>query len=289
MRRLRLVNGIWEDGPELGLELSEGVVRARDLDPSGRRWTMEDVLADPEPSLTSLRNWVETKAGSIPASPPRTWLAPVLKPEKVLCVGLNYRPHVAESHFEIPDYPVLFNKFPNALVGQGETVKAPADGKEFDYEAELVMVIGRTCRDVSEAAALDYVLGYTCGNDLSIRNLQFRTVQWLLGKALDGLGPIGPCLVTRDDVPDPNALDIRLLRNGEVAQHSNTREMIFSCAYLVHYLSQYMTLVPGDIIFTGTPENTIHGQDPATRQWLQPGERVTVAIEKLGELTTLIG
>lgn len=286
---MRLVNGIWDDGPELGVELTEGVTRARDLDPSGRRWTMEDVLADSASVLRKLQGWVDAKVGGFRIRAPETWLAPILKPEKVLCVGLNYRPHVAESHFDIPEYPVLFNKFANAIVGPGATVTAPPDGKELDYEAELVMVVGKTCRNVSEAEALDYVLGYTCGNDLSIRDLQFRTMQWLLGKALDGLGPIGPTLVTRDSIADPNHLRIQLLRNGEIVQDSNTREMIFPCAYLVHYISQYMTLVPGDLIFTGTPENTIHGQDPATRQWLQSGERVTVAIEELGELTTVIG
>jgi 2-keto-4-pentenoate hydratase/2-oxohepta-3-ene-1,7-dioic acid hydratase in catechol pathway len=153
----------------------------------------------------------------------------------------------------------------------------------------LVIVIGQECRDVSEEHALDYVVGYANGNDLSSRSLQFRTSQWLLGKVLDGFAPVGPYLVTADAVPNPDALSIRGWRNGELVQDSNTSQMIFSCRYLISYLSRYMTLRPGDVIFTGTPEGVILGMPEAERRWMTSGEQFTVAIEGLGELVTKIG
>ena len=216
-------------------------------------------------------------------------LPPVPDPQKIICVGLNYSPHIAEGHFDVPTHPVLFNKCANSLVGDGATVSAPGDSQQFDYESELVIVMGREAHNVSERDALDYVLGYTNGNDLSARDLQFRTSQWLLGKAADGLAPLGPYVVTADEIADPDHLEIRGYRNGQLVQHSNTDQMIFSCRFLISYISRYITLQPGDLIFTGTPEGVIMGQDPAARQWLSPGETVTVAVAGLGELTTHIG
>lgn len=207
---------------------------------------------------------------------------PVPRPGKILCVGLNYRAHAAEAHMAVSAYPVLFAKFQNAVAGPGDPVVLPSIAEQYDYEAELVVVIGRRARRVPAEAALDYVLGYCNGNDLSARDLQMRTSQWLLGKSLDGFLPIGPYLVTRDEVPDPQDLRIRLWRNGEIRQDGHTRNMLFPVAELIAYISRYMTLEPGDIIATGTPEGVIMGL--AEKDWLKPGDVVAVEIDGLGRL-----
>ncbi len=209
----------------------------------------------------------------------------VTRPNKIICVGLNYRKHAEETNAPIPQYPILFNKFNNTLTGKGHDVPLPRVSNEVDYEAELVIVIGKTAKYVDKASALDYVFGYCNVNDLSARDLQLRTPQWLLGKSCDKFSPLGPYLVTADEVGDPNALDIKCVVNGEVRQHSNTSDMIFHCDEIVSYISQHMTLVPGDIILTGTPEGVVLGLPPEQRVYLQPGDVVTIEIEKLGSLT----
>jgi 2-keto-4-pentenoate hydratase/2-oxohepta-3-ene-1,7-dioic acid hydratase in catechol pathway len=211
----------------------------------------------------------------------------VANPGKIICVGLNYRRHALESGMAIPTIPVLFSKFPNTIATPGEQVVLPATAVEYDYEAELGVVIGRRAKHVREQEALDYVLGYCNINDLSARDLQMRTSQWLLGKTLDQFMPIGPYLVTADAVSDPQALDIRCWVNGVVRQNSTTADMIFTVAELVSYLSQYMTLEPGDVIATGTPEGVIFGM--VEKQWLKPGDEVVVEIAGLGRLTNTFG
>lgn len=207
----------------------------------------------------------------------------VPNPGKIVCVGLNYRKHAAEIGMAIPPVPILFSKFNNALGAHREPVsRGPTE--KLDYEAELVIVIGKTARTVAEADALSYVFGYCVGNDVSARDLQFTTTQWLVGKTYDGYAPIGPYLVTADQVPDPNALKIECRVNGETRQSSNTADMIFGCAQLVAYTSRYIPLDPGDIIFTGTPEGVVHGLPKDKQVWLRPGDRVSTYIEKLGTL-----
>jgi 2-keto-4-pentenoate hydratase/2-oxohepta-3-ene-1,7-dioic acid hydratase in catechol pathway len=210
----------------------------------------------------------------------------VPKPEKILCVGLNYRKHAAESGMAIPQTPVLFSKFNNALARPGEGIPLPAEVDQYDYEVELAVVMGRRARYVSEAEALDYVLGYCTANDISERGLQFRTGQWLLGKSLDKFLPIGPYLVTADEVGDPQKLGLRCWVNGELRQNSNTADMIFTVAQIISYASRYMTLEPGDVISTGTPEGVIQGMKE--KVWLKPGDEVTVEVEKLGKLTNVM-
>jgi 2-keto-4-pentenoate hydratase/2-oxohepta-3-ene-1,7-dioic acid hydratase in catechol pathway len=212
----------------------------------------------------------------------------VINPEKIICVGLNYVDHAEESKMEVPTSPVLFSKFNNALEGHNHVVKLPNDAVKMDYEAELVMVIGKTAKDVSKEDALSYVFGYTAGNDLSARDLQFRTVQWLLGKTLDGFAPIGPYLITSDELQDPSNLSISCTVNGETRQQANTGDMIFDCATLISYISKYMTLKPGDIIFTGTPQGVILGFPEENQKWLKSGDEISVSIEKVGTLTTTI-
>lgn len=253
--------------------------------------TMEALLQQADRAVDTICDWLrqaETQ-GIDPDAEPSEWLAPVPRPGKIWCVGLNYRPHIAESHMTLPEYPVLFNKFANAVIGSGATIHPPADVTQLDYEAELVIVIGRRCAQVSEEQALQYVLGYCNGNDISARDLQFRTSQWSLGKSADGFAPMGPYLVSADAVRDPDTLAIVGRRNGQVVQHANTADMIFSCRYLISYLSRYVTLEPGDVIFTGTPDGVILGQPEDRRHWLRPGEILTVSIEGLGDLVTHIG
>lgn len=224
-------------------------------------------------------------AGLFVAAADATFGPCVTDPEKIVCIGLNYRAHVAEANEKLPPVPILFNKFNSALnhhQGQIEVSKERV-AKWFDYEAELVIVIGKTARDVSEADALSYVFGYCTGNDFSARDLQFETNQWMAGKAGDGWGPIGPWLTTADQI-DPDNLNIQCLVNGEERQSSNTSRMIFGCRKLVSFISQRMTLRPGDIIFTGTPEGVIIGYPKDKQVWLKAGDKVTTRIEKLGEL-----
>jgi 2-keto-4-pentenoate hydratase/2-oxohepta-3-ene-1,7-dioic acid hydratase in catechol pathway len=208
----------------------------------------------------------------------------VTEPGKILCVGLNYRAHAAEANQKLPKEPILFNKYSTALNSHGGTIAVSKEpGKNFDYETELVAVIGKTARNVGEADALAYVFGYCTGQDFSERDQQMRSGQWMLGKTGDGWGPIGPWLVTADQV-DPQNLDISTKVNGEQRQSANTKDMIFGVAQLVSYASRFMTLEPGDIIFTGTPEGVIAGYPPEKRVWLKAGDKIVSSIEKLGDL-----
>lgn len=209
-------------------------------------------------------------------------------PEKIVCVGLNYRQHALETNSPIPSSPVLFSKFNNALAGHGSAVRIPADAKKVDYEVELVIVVGRAADRVSPEEALSYVFGYCTGNDLSARDLQFRSGQWLLGKTCDGFAPVGPYVVTADEVADPNNLGLECRVNGEVRQSSNTKDMIFDCATLISYISHYMTLRPGDLIFTGTPQGVIMGYPEPEQVWLKAGDEVVTSVEGLGELRVIL-
>ncbi len=216
-------------------------------------------------------------------------LAPVPSPGKIICVGLNYRSHAKESQMEIPASPVLFNKYNNTVCGPGTVIDPPDDSGQLDYEAELVVIIGKKGSHIPHEQALDYVAGYCNGNDVSARDLQFRTGQWLLGKSCDQFAPMGPHMVTADEISDPDNLEITGWRNDEMVQHANTRDMIFSCRDLISYISRYITLTPGDVIFTGTPEGVILGKPPESRRWLEPGETISVEIQGLGRLTNEIG
>jgi 2-keto-4-pentenoate hydratase/2-oxohepta-3-ene-1,7-dioic acid hydratase in catechol pathway len=207
------------------------------------------------------------------------------EPGKIICVGLNYRKHAIESNMPIPQFPILFNKFENSIASHLEDVTLPPDAEQIDYEAELAIIIGTTAKNVSEDEALDYVYGYCNANDLSARDLQFRTNQWLLGKCLDGFNPIGPYLVTSEEVGNPNDLRIQAVVNGELRQNSNTADMIFNCKEIISYVTKYMTLKPGDLILTGTPEGVVFGYPMDKQIWLKSGDVVSIEIEKLGTLT----
>jgi len=208
----------------------------------------------------------------------------VTNPEKIMMLGYNYRKHVLEVKAQMPTSPVLFNKYNNALNYHNGVINLPEVANKFDYEVELVVVMGKVARNVSEQEALSYVFGYCTGNDFSARDLQFKTTQLMLGKTSDGFGPIGPYLVTADQIPDPQNLKLECRVNGEVRQSSNTSDMIFSCAKIISYVSQIWTLKPGDIFFTGTPEGVINGYPPEKQVWLKAGDKISTTIEKLGEL-----
>jgi 2-keto-4-pentenoate hydratase/2-oxohepta-3-ene-1,7-dioic acid hydratase in catechol pathway len=239
------------------------------------------------PMGPSLVDWLASGTQSVAAGAPRPLadvrlLAPVPRPGKVICVGLNYRDHARETGQSVPDLPVLFAKYANSVVGPGAEVVVPDDAEQIDYEAELAVVIGRRASRVTEADALDHVAGYACCNDVSSRSLQFRSSQWLLGKAIDTFLPLGPWLATPDEVPDPQDLKIRCLVNDEVRQSSHTGQMVFGVAELVSFISRTITLEPGDLLATGTPAGVGMAADPPG--YLGPGDRMRVEIDGLGSL-----
>jgi 2-keto-4-pentenoate hydratase/2-oxohepta-3-ene-1,7-dioic acid hydratase in catechol pathway len=243
------------------------------------------------PMGPSLVDWLAFGTQGIATGTPRPLaevrlLAPVPRPGKIICVGLNYRDHAKETGQAIPTEPVLFSKFANSVVGPGADVVVPPDAEEVDYEAELAVVIGRRASAVRAADALDHVAGYTCANDVSARSLQFRSSQWLLGKAVDTFLPLGPWLVTADEVPDPQALGIRCLVNDELLQDSNTGQMVFGVAELIAYASRTITLEPGDLLVTGTPSGVGMAADPP--RYLRPGDRMRVEIDGLGRLENTV-
>jgi 2-keto-4-pentenoate hydratase/2-oxohepta-3-ene-1,7-dioic acid hydratase in catechol pathway len=211
-----------------------------------------------------------------------------VKPGKIICVGLNYRQHAKEIGMPEPRVPPLFNKYNNSLAAHNTVITLP--GKEisvkFDYETELLIVIGKACRNVAESEALDYVAGYCTSNDFSARDLQLELPagQWMIGKTLDNFAPIGPYFVSADLVGDPNALKLETRVNGELRQSSNTADFIFNTQQIVAYISKHWTLEPGDIIFTGTPQGVIAGKPKDKQVWLKAGDEIVSSIEKLGEL-----
>ncbi len=213
-----------------------------------------------------------------------TLLAPLLSPSKVVANGQNYADHCREQHVEPPEVPIIFCKFPSAIVGPGAAIRwDPGLTRQVDYEAELAVVMGRTARRVSAAEALDYVAGYTLCNDISARDLQFGDGQWVRGKSLDTFCPLGPWLVTRDEILDPHVLAIRCTINGQVMQDSSTSEMIFGVRELIEFSSRAFTLLPGDVIATGTPHGVGHFRKPPA--YLQDGDLVTIEVEGIGQLT----
>jgi len=211
-----------------------------------------------------------------------TLLAPVPRPPKIICVGLNYRDHAAEAKLEVPSTPTIFSKFSNTIIGPGAPIILPKNSAKPDYEAELAVVIGKTGRHVPKQFWHRHVYGYMCLNDVSARDFQLATSQWLMGKTFDTFAPTGPWITTSDEIPDPHALPISLEINGEVMQSSNTSEMIFKLPELIEFLSSVMTLEAGDIITTGTPAGVGFGKKPP--RWLRPGDEVAVHIGGLGQL-----
>jgi 2-keto-4-pentenoate hydratase/2-oxohepta-3-ene-1,7-dioic acid hydratase in catechol pathway len=208
---------------------------------------------------------------------------PIERPQKIVCVGLNYSDHAEEQGVDLPERPLLFAKWPNTLIGPGEPIVIPAISQKVDYEAELGVVIGSKVRGVSVENALEAVAGYVCVNDVSGRDLQFSDGQWVRGKSLDTFCPVGPALVPASEIPDPQALGIRAILNGEVMQESTTQNMVFGVAEIVAFVSQAITLEPGDLIATGTPAGVGVFRDPQV--FLEAGDEITIEIDGIGALT----
>jgi 2-keto-4-pentenoate hydratase/2-oxohepta-3-ene-1,7-dioic acid hydratase in catechol pathway len=211
-------------------------------------------------------------------------LPPIGRPGKIICIGLNYRSHVEEQGAELPAKPTFFAKFANALAAPGATVELPRASRRVDYEAEVAFVVGSGCKDVPEARAMEHVAGYTLLNDLSARDLQFSTPQWMPGKVFDGSAPCGPALVTPDEAGPHDAIALELRVNGELRQRAITADLVHSVPALVAYLSSLMTLEPGDLVSTGTPAGV--GSLRRPRVWLEPGDELVVSSPQLGALTT---
>jgi 2-keto-4-pentenoate hydratase/2-oxohepta-3-ene-1,7-dioic acid hydratase in catechol pathway len=213
-------------------------------------------------------------------------LAPIPRPPKLICVGLNYRDHAAETKMEIPKIPTIFAKFSNVVIGPGEPIVIPAGSDRTDYEAEFAFVIGRGGRRIPASRAMEHVYGYTILNDVSERKYQMATSQWMIGKTFDTFAPMGPWLVTKDEIADPHQLGIWLTVNGERLQNSNTRELIFKIPELIEHLSSVVTLEPGDVVSTGTPAGVGFARKPP--RLLQPGDEVVIGIDGLGELRNTV-
>lgn len=247
--------------------------------------TLQDVIVGGSSSLAAVKA-AAAKGTKQPLSGVKPAL-PIARPGKFLCIGLNYALHAAEGGHATPTYPALFPRFPSSLVAAGEPVIRPKVSIQLDYECELTIVVGKGGRHIPESKALDHVFGYTLFNDVSVRDFQRKGAQWTPGKNFDGTGPLGPVVVTADDLPaGASGLRIQTRVNGEVMQDSNTSDMIFSTARIIAILSEFMTLEPGDLIATGTPSGVAHARKPPA--WMKGGDKVEVEVEKIGILANPI-
>lgn len=271
-------------GPRAALAVADGYIDLHATDP-GLPTCMKALLAA-SPAVrkaaadtATCKNAVKYAANAVKLLPP------VTNPDKILCIGLNYRDHAIEGNKPIPDEPVIFGKFPNTLIAHGDPIKLPKVAKKVDYEAELVIVIGKTGKNIpNNDSAFEYVGGYTVGHDVSARDWQFigAEKQWIIGKTFDTFAPTGPVLVTADELTNPHKLQVQLRLNGTTLQNSNTKEFIFGVPHVLWYLSQCVTLEPGDLIFTGTPPGVGIARTPPIL--LKAGDVAEVEIEGIGTL-----
>ncbi len=277
---MKLLSYLTDRGPRIAAMRDKDVIDLHDADPSLPHCPKAFLAAGAE-AIAQAEKAIES-ARSITS--PITLLPPVPSPEKMLCIGLNYADHARETNATPPPCPVLFNKLPSALLPHEGTVLLPKVSRQVDYEAELVLVIGRGGRYIAESDALGHVAAYCCGNDVSARDWQRNKPggQWMAGKSFDTFAPLGPWMITADEIPDPGKLHIQLRLNGQVMQDSNTAELIFPVAHLVSYISQVCTLKPGDLIFTGTPGGVGMGRNPEV--YLKPGDVTEIEIEQIGIL-----
>jgi 2-keto-4-pentenoate hydratase/2-oxohepta-3-ene-1,7-dioic acid hydratase in catechol pathway len=244
---------------------------------------LADLVAFSQELVAGLETAERSPAWLLPAESIRL-TAPIPNPQKVVAIGQNYRDHCAEQGVEPPERPIIFAKFPTSIIGPGEAITwEPELTAQVDYEAELAVVIGKIARNVSQETAFEYVAGYLNANDVSARDLQFGDRQWVRGKSLDTFCPIGPALVTKDEIPNPHALAIRAMLNGKIMQDSNTSNLIFNIPALIAFISRAFTLLPGDIILTGTPPGVGVFRNP--KVLLKPGDTITIEVEGLGQLT----
>ncbi|HUB79246.1 MAG TPA: fumarylacetoacetate hydrolase family protein [Bryobacteraceae bacterium] len=242
------------------------------------------IIAGGAEARDRVTRWLQSPpTGALPDMTNVQLHAPLARPPKIICIGLNYRDHAAEGKMSIPEVPTVFCKFATSIIGPGDPIVLPRNSTKPDYEAEFVVVIGKRGRHIPEEKWRDYVFGYSILNDVSARDFQMATTQWTMGKTFDTFAPFGPEIVTADEIDDPHNLAISLTLNGETMQSSNTGNMIFQTPRLIAFLSSVFTLEPGDIISTGTPAGVGFARKPP--RWLRPGDEVTVRVEGLGELT----
>ena len=281
---MRLASILTPDGPRVAVATADGYVDLHATDP-GLPKCMKGLLAAGPAGRKAAAEAAASKGAVKYAADAVKLLPPVPDPGKILCIGLNYRDHAIEGGKAIPTEPVLFAKFPNTLIALGENIVLPKVAQKVDYEAELVIVVGKKGRHIpNDNSAFDYVGGYTCGHDVSARDWQFRgeEKQWSIGKTFDTFAPTGPVLVTADELTDPHSLQVQLRLNGTTLQNSNTKEFIFGVPHVLWFLSQVVTLEPGDLIFTGTPPGIGHALKPPV--YLKPGDVAEVEIEGIGVL-----
>lgn len=283
---MRLVTFVFQGQQHIGVQAGSNILDLSHLHPD---WPvdMAAFLALGEPALAQAREGVSVMPEEAVLSESLvTLLAPVPHPDKILCIGHNYAGHIGIGRTELPEFPNFFCKTSNTVIGPDQPIRVPRVTEQVDYEAEMAVVIGKRGHEIPESAAMDYVAGYSIFNDVSARDFQKRTSQWFLGKSFDTFGPLGPALVTKDEIPDPHGLDLELKVNGVPKQRTSTRDLIFSVPFMVSYLSQVLTLEPGDIIATGTPAKLPEAANP--QQFLRPGDVVEITIEKLGVLANPI-
>ena len=282
---MRLVSYMSDGVPRCGVYRDERIIDIHSADDS-LPCSMAELLAMGDEGLARAAEATAKAKGA--SSKSVKLLSPVPAPQKVICIGLNYADHAAESGVDAPSEPVVFNKFPSSLAADGDPIVLPAISQKVDYEAELVVVIGQGGKQIIRDDAWKHIAGYACGHDVSARDWQLEKPggQWLQGKTFDSFAPIGPYVVTRDEVADPGNLAITLRLNGEVMQDSNTNQLIFSIPHLIEHLSAVFTLVPGDLIFTGTPPGVGMARTPPI--YLKDGDTVEVEIEHLGVLTNSV-
>ena len=278
---MRLVTYRGEDREGAGVQSAEGVLDAAALLGEESIGLRQLIAAD---RIDELRRRAEDGAAETIAD--AELLPPVGDPDKIVCIGLNYRSHAEEAGIDPPELPTFFAKFRNALAPPGAPVELPAASEKVDYEAEVAFVVGRRAKDVSVDEALELIAGYMLLNDLSARDLQFATPQWMPGKVFDGSAPCGPALVTPDEAGPPDELSFALDLNGERMQEASTSDLIFSIPELVSRLSRWMTLEPGDVVSTGTPAGVGSVREP--RVWLKPGDEIVISSPTLGELKTTL-
>jgi 2-keto-4-pentenoate hydratase/2-oxohepta-3-ene-1,7-dioic acid hydratase in catechol pathway len=270
--------------PHLGAVIEDKIVNLNQLSAGQLPDSMLEFLQAGEAALQTAKELLDKAQGDIALDSVKL-LAPIPNPSKVIAIGLNYRDHIREANIGVPELATMFCKYPSSIIGNDAEIRWSNElTQQVDYEAELAVVIGKTARNVSEADAYDYIAGYMNCNDVSARDLQFRAGdQWLRGKCLDSFCPLGPYLVTRDEINDPHNLSIQCELNGQLMQDSNTSEMVYRIPYLIEYLSQAFTLLPGDVIATGTPHGVGAFRQPPI--WLKQGDVVAVKIEGLGVLS----
>jgi 2-keto-4-pentenoate hydratase/2-oxohepta-3-ene-1,7-dioic acid hydratase in catechol pathway len=280
---MKLVTFVHDNETRIGAVLGDSVIDGKGV--TGIPGTMLEFLAAGDPALNIMQNLIDESKNRLGLQDVKL-LAPIPRPGKYLAISLNYADHIAETGKDKPEYPTFFTKQSTCVIGSGDAIQRPNVSDKLDYEGELAFVIGKRCRHVPVSEAQQVIAGYTIANDVSVRDWQMRSPTMMLGKSFDTAGPLGPWIVTSDEIINPHGLSIKTWVDNDLRQNANTSQMIFNCYEMVAYLSQAMTLEPGDVISTGTPSGV--GVKMQPRGYLKPGQTVTIEIESIGRLTNLV-